>query len=223
MPGLTTVSIDRGRSPAGDNNEWATRLAHLLKIALEEIGANRHAATAAIAKAQSLLRIQLDRPSQLGGASPVSPQSSVSGGLAKWRVRRIIRFIEEHLDEPIPVTTLSKVAGLSFAYFSRSFKRAFGEPPHAYLTRPKGEPARNLMLFSDVSLSEVAQACGFADQAHFSRRFLQRTGQSPAVWRREHRDRECRSADVANAQSPPAGVRGAARAASDFSEEQAHA
>ena len=185
MHGLTPVSIDRGRLPAPDH-AWATNLAHLLRIALQEINADRRAATEAIAKAQWLLRVELDRASPLDGAPPGSPQRSVSGGLAKWRVRRIISFIEKHLDEPIRVMTLSKVAGLSFAHFSHSFRRTFGEPPHAYLTRLRVEHARNLMLFSDISLADVAQACGFADQAHFSRRFRERTGQSPAAWRREH-------------------------------------
>src|SRR5262245_46119368 len=137
MHGLTTVPIDRDRPPAGDKDGWATSLAHLLEIALQEIDADRNAATEAIAKARALLRIQLERSSQLDRTSPASPQNSVSDGLAKWRARRVVRFIEEHMNEPIRVTTLSKVAGLSPYHFSRCFKRTFGESPHAYLTRLK--------------------------------------------------------------------------------------
>jgi transcriptional regulator GlxA family with amidase domain len=44
------------------------------------------------------------------------------------------------------------------------------------------------MLTSDDSLSEIALSCGFADQAHLSKVFRSRHGQSPAVWRRERRD-----------------------------------
>jgi len=222
MPGLK-LPIDRGRSLAGDNDGWATSVAHLLRIALEEIDTDRHAATAAIAKAHSLLTIQLDRPSQLDRSLPVLPQSSASGGLVKWQVRRVLRFIEEHMDEPIRIATLSEVSGLSGAYFSRSFKRTFGEPPHTYLTRLRVKHACSLMLFSDLTLSEVAQACGFADQAHFSRRFRERTGRSPAAWRREHWDEQARSADAASAQSSPVGGRAAVRARLRSHEEQAHA
>jgi len=211
MRGVTSVSIDQGRSPAPDDAEWATSLAHLLRVALEEIDADRRAATAAIVKAHSLLRIQLEHRPQLDCASLVSPQTFVSGGLATWQVRRIVTFIEQHLNEPIRVMMLSKVAGLSLAHFSRSFKRTFGEPPNAYLTRLRVEQARNLMLLTDASLAEVAHTCGFADQAHFSRRFRQRTGQSPGAWRREHRDGQGRSTDAANAQLPREDVRRAVR------------
>src|SRR5262249_21940724 len=101
---------------------------------------------------------------------------------------------------------------LSVAHFARGFKRTLGEPPNAYLTRLRLERARNLMLFSDLSLAEVARACGFADQAHFSRRFRQRTGQSPGAWRREQGDGRDRSTDAANGQSPLADVWSAVRA-----------
>jgi len=223
MSGLTRLSVDRGRSLARDDDGWATSVAHLLRIALEEIDADRRAATAAIAKAHALLSVRLDRAPQLDRGLPVLPQSSASGGLMKWQVRRVLRFIEEHMDEPIRVATLSELAGLSGTYFSCSFKRTFGEPPHAYLTRLRVKHACSLMLFGELTLSEVAQACGFADQAHFSRRFRERTGRSPAAWRREHWDEHARSADAASAQSPPVGGQAAGRARLRSDEEQARA
>jgi AraC family transcriptional regulator len=186
---MTTVTYS-GHPHAEESGAWATSLVRLLNIALKEIDADRSAAKAVIAKASSLLRTQID----LSSAGP--PQSSVSGALTGWQVRRILTFLENHVDQPVRVEDLRRLVNLSPCHFSRSFKRSFGEPPQTYLMRRKLDYARQLMLVSDMSLSEVAQASGFSDQAHFSRKFRQQVGQSPAVWRREHgtdRNNQCQA------------------------------
>lgn len=107
------------------------------------------------------------------------------GGLAPWRIRRLKAFVEEHLSQPIRVVDLSAAVGLSATHFSRAFGRSFGEPPHVYLIQRRIDRARHLMLTSDISLSDLAAACGFSDQAHFCRLFRRYTGRTPAVWRRD--------------------------------------
>ena len=179
MHAMTPVT-DPAHTPAEETGAWAASLVRLLNIALQEIDADRSAAKAIIAKASLLLRIQIDRSS----AGP--PQGSVSGALAGWQVRRILTFIESHADQPVRVEDLRRLVNLSPCHFSRSFKRSFGEPPQTYLMRRKLNHARHLMLVTDMSLSEVAQASGFSDQAHLSRKFRRQAGRSPAVWRREH-------------------------------------
>jgi AraC-like DNA-binding protein len=109
----------------------------------------------------------------------------VIGQLAGWQIKRVIRFIEENLTEPILLKDMSAVAQRSTAYFCRAFKRTFGRSPHAYLIDRRIRHAGDLMLGSDAPLSEIAQAAGFADQSHFCRHFRQVTGQTPAAWRRE--------------------------------------
>jgi AraC family transcriptional regulator len=107
------------------------------------------------------------------------------GGLAPWRIRRLKAFVEEHLSQPLRVADLSGAVGLSATHFSRAFGRSFGEPPHVYLIQRRIDRARHLMLTSDISLSDLAAACGFSDQAHFCRLFRRYTGRTPAVWRRD--------------------------------------
>ncbi len=107
------------------------------------------------------------------------------GGLAPWRIRRLKAFVEAHLSQPIRVADLSGVVGLSATHFSRAFGRSFGEPPHVYLIQRRLDRARHLMLTSDISLSDLAAACGFSDQAHFCRLFRRYTGRTPAAWRRD--------------------------------------
>lgn len=59
-----------------------------------------------------------------------------------------------------------------------------GETPHADVTARRIEAARDLLATSDLTLPEIALACGFSSQAHLTTRFRQRTGTTPAAWRR---------------------------------------
>lgn len=134
-------------------------------------GAIRHAA--------SILRIALERQA---GHAPLIPNP---GALAAWQINRVTRHIDEHLAERINVEELSRIARRSTAHFCRAFKRSMGETPHHFVTRRRLRRAQQLMLSGQESLSEIAVACGFSDQAHFCNRFREAFGISPAAWRRE--------------------------------------
>jgi AraC-like DNA-binding protein len=98
---------------------------------------------------------------------------------------RVRSFIDSNLHRTIHANDLSAVARRSTAHFSRSFKQAFGEPPHAYIVRRRLEEACHLMLTSSASLAEIALSVGFSDQAHLCKLFRQAFRQSPSSWRRE--------------------------------------
>jgi AraC family transcriptional regulator len=177
-----TISASEVTQPFTEGeSELVGSLVKLLQAAFKEVDTDKEAAKAVIAKASSLLQVQIER----SAVAPVDGRAS--GGLAAWQIQRVLGFIDKHLEEPIGVEDLSRVVSLSRAYFSRSFRRSFGEAPYAYLIRRRVEHARHLMLTSDIALSEVALACGFADQAHLSRQFRQSVGASPAAWRRQRR------------------------------------
>ena len=76
---------------------------------------------------------------------------------------------------------LARAAGLSRVHVSRAFARQFGMPPHAYLNALRLRHARQALL-AGQSLADVAAACGFADQSHFTRRFKGSLGVTPGVW-----------------------------------------
>jgi len=122
---------------------------------------------------------------EINRRSPHAGRNYELGQLAGWQVKRVCRFIDEHLTETIRLKDLSDIAQRSTAYFCRAFKRTFGHSPHAYLIGRRVKLAGDLMLGSDAPLSEIAQASGFADQSHFCRHFRQITGETPAAWRRE--------------------------------------
>jgi AraC family transcriptional regulator len=154
-------------------------LAKLLDRARHELDSDREAAKASLVTASSILQSEIERSSGANGFRP--------GALAGWQRARIRAFIEENLHRNICVRDLSAVAQRSPAHFSRSFSRAFGEPPHAYVIKRRLERACHLMVTTSESLSEIALNVGFSDQAHFCRLFQRAFAQRPSVWRRHHR------------------------------------
>jgi AraC family transcriptional regulator len=177
------VSMDMDMSSGVASTEqlydFATSLAKILEAAETAIETDQDRARRLMTRASSLVQVQIDRHEVPAG------KNYELGRLAGWQVKRVCRFIDEHLTETIRLKDLSAVAQRSTAYFCRAFKRTFGDSPHSYLITRRVKFAGDLMLDSDAPLSEIAQASGFADQSHFCRHFRQVMGQTPAAWRRE--------------------------------------
>ena len=159
--------------------DLAGSLLNLLVTAKQEFERDRDAAKGALARALSLLQVEIDR------SADRPARKAAPGGLAGWQIHRVRTFIEEHLEDVIHLKDLSDVAQRSPGHFLRAFKQTLGETPHAYIVRRRLDRAGQLMLESDAALSTIALTCGFSDQAHFCKQFRQSTGQSPAAWRRE--------------------------------------
>lgn len=105
--------------------------------------------------------------------------------LAPWAVKRLERFIDDNLERSLRLEMMAPVVRLSCSHFARACKNTFGLTPSRLVLRRRLERAIILMR-GEVTLSEVAAACGFADQAHFSRLFRQAVGTPPGQWRREN-------------------------------------
>jgi|HubBroStandDraft_6_1064221.scaffolds.fasta_scaffold480756_2 AraC family transcriptional regulator len=116
-------------------------------------------------------------PSERGSKSSIA-------GLNEIRLQLAGETIRERLSETMDVSTLSSIVGLSRSHFSRTFRKALGEPPHAHICRLRIDRAMKLMRESDSSLSQIALAVGFSDQAHFSNIFRRATGATPSQWRK---------------------------------------
>src|SRR5262249_14077349 len=120
---------------------------------------------------------------------PTQPTSAaVKGGLAPWQVRKVASQVEMQLDQPIRSADLATAVKVTPCHFSRVFRTSFGESPLQYVAKRRLERAKQLMLSTDSSLSQIAQDCGFADQAHFSRLFRRMSGDTPRAWRRARLD-----------------------------------
>ncbi|HEY5286098.1 MAG TPA: helix-turn-helix transcriptional regulator [Solirubrobacteraceae bacterium] len=85
--------------------------------------------------------------------------------------------------EPLEVEDLARAAGLSRAHFSREFRRAFGESPHAYLLTRRLERAAALLRGTDRSVAEICFSIGLQSVGSFTTSFTRTYGASPSVYR----------------------------------------
>jgi transcriptional regulator GlxA family with amidase domain len=102
------------------------------------------------------------------------------------QLRRLLRAkdrMDAASDEAWPVDRLAQVSGVSEAHFARSFKEAFGVPPHRYLLTRRIERATALLRETDQSITEIAFQTGWGSLGTFGRTFRDITGESPRVVR----------------------------------------
>jgi transcriptional regulator GlxA family with amidase domain len=101
-------------------------------------------------------------------------------------LRRLLRA-KDRMDaashEAWPVGRLARVSHVSEAHFARSFKQAFGVPPHRYLLTRRIERATALLRDSDWPITEIAFATGWESLGTFGRTFRDVTGESPSALR----------------------------------------
>jgi AraC-like DNA-binding protein len=85
--------------------------------------------------------------------------------------------------EPLEVDDLAEAAGLSRAHFSREFRRAFGESPHAYLLTRRLERAAALLRATDRSVADICLSVGLQSVGSFTTSFTRTYGASPTAYR----------------------------------------
>jgi AraC-like DNA-binding protein len=88
--------------------------------------------------------------------------------------------------EPLGVDDLAAAAGLSKAHFSREFRRAFGESPHAYLLTRRLERAAALLRNTDRSVADICLSVGLQSIGSFTTSFTRTFGVSPTAYRAGH-------------------------------------
>jgi transcriptional regulator GlxA family with amidase domain len=105
-------------------------------------------------------------------------------------LRRLLRA-KDRMDaashEAWPVARLARVSGVAAAHFARSFKEAFGVPPHRYLLTRRIERATTLLRDTDLSITEIAFETGWESLGTFGRTFRDVTGESPSALRARER------------------------------------
>jgi AraC family transcriptional regulator len=107
------------------------------------------------------------------------------GGLATWQERRAKELISANLRGNVSTGDLARECSLSAGHFARAFRHSTGLSPHQWLIQCRIEKAHRLLRDGRLSLAEIARACGFADQSHFTKAYARLHGISPGAWRRQ--------------------------------------
>ena len=112
------------------------------------------------------------------------PPAGQAGGLAEWQKKRLVEYIEAHIDHPISIATMAEIVRLSPYHFARAFKRSFGVPPHRYHMMQRIEATKILLGKTSVPVTEIALRLGFSETSSFTAGFRRLTGLSPSEYRR---------------------------------------
>lgn len=106
--------------------------------------------------------------------------------LAPWQERKAKEILSRSLVSRLFIADVAQQCSLSRSHFSRAFKKATGLSPQEWSLHFRVSRAKDLLKASVLSISQVSQECGFADQSHFCRVFNKLEGTTPNKWRRFH-------------------------------------
>ena len=98
-------------------------------------------------------------------------------------IQDVMKYIREHISEPLDRETLAAVAGFSIPHFHRVFTAHVGESAISYVRRLRLERAARKLRMGAVDITEVALAAGYDTHAAFSKAFKQQFGLSPSEFR----------------------------------------
>jgi AraC family transcriptional regulator len=107
----------------------------------------------------------------------------IQPSLSSSKLETITDYIQTYCDRNLSLSELAVQSQMSLHYFARSFKQIVGLSPHQYLIHCRVERAKQLLRQNELTVSEIAQRIGFADQSHLSRHFKHLTGLTPRQWR----------------------------------------
>ncbi len=135
-----------------------------------------------MAYAMRLSSVVLSKLAQIAPEEPSQPGTYVKDA---------VLYLLSHFTEPITLSQTAKHVGISQNYLSELFHAQTNMRFKAYLAELRLDYISKLLLYSDLPISEISLAGGFADYVNFVRRFKEKYGQSPAAWRRNAQNNTC--------------------------------
>ena len=99
----------------------------------------------------------------------------------------VISYIYENLAEDMSLDELARIAGFEKNYFLRKLKKRTKQTPMNFIKEKRIEKAKELLLYSDMNISQIAIATGFKTIHYFSKVFYETTGARPLNYRNENK------------------------------------
>lgn len=185
---LRTAAVATGRDPGTVSliprfqlrDARIESIAWAIKTELEATVPSDRLYAETLALALAIRLVDSETPS---GAENAAAERSLSA----LQRRRLVDFIEDHIDQSLSLTDLATVAGLSLSHLKPLFRVTFGMPMHRYVLTRRVERARVMLLSGDMPLSQVALATGFAHQSHMAHWMRRILGITPGMIARTRR------------------------------------
>ena len=102
------------------------------------------------------------------------------------RFSEIIGYINQNIQSQITLNELANIVHMDSIYFLKQFKKVTGTTPMAYVRNARISQAKNLLLHSDMNITQISLAVGFQSIHHFSSAFKKIVGVSPAVFKEKN-------------------------------------
>lgn len=119
--------------------------------------------------------------------SAVNMTSPKNGRLRDFYIKEALSFIEQNFQNDISVEDIAATCGLNRSYFGKIFKEALGKTPQEFLLSYRMIKAAELLKLTSLSIGDISNAVGYANQLHFSRAFKNLYGLPPREWRNQNR------------------------------------
>lgn len=114
----------------------------------------------------------------------VSGNQSIHNSKNLPKLKKVLTFIRKNYDRQISLEDMAKAAGMSPKYFCYFFKEMTGKTPGEYLKGYRIEKAANKLMYTDLSVTEIAYASGFNDLSYFIKTFKTQKGMSPTKFQK---------------------------------------
>ena len=106
--------------------------------------------------------------------------------ISSIHIVKCIEYIQDNLHTKITIDELAEYVGLNRSYLSKLFKKETGVSASEYIKQLKIDAAKNMLIYSNFTLSEIACILAFSDQSHFTEVFRQMVGVTPKKYQSMH-------------------------------------
>ena len=155
------------------------RLLQIARWLLIELQQKQMGSSLYIESLTTMLKVHLLR--NYGAIEPNIP--NYRGGLAQYKLKRAISFINENLDRDLKLAEIASLIEMSTYHFARMFKQSTGLTPHQYLVQQRLAKAKELLRSSKMAIADIGYEVGYKNPSHFAKVFRKYIKVSPTAYR----------------------------------------